>query len=379
LAVLLIFGTVVLLVSRSANGQHVEFEVAGEAKEVIFTPGRTNEERTTSFRVTVQDCHWIIKVSQLGSTREYERARWLDYETFTDGTNHCTVGYFKEKDLEEFAKSPQLTNFPKALAFIEKSKVPRGDLSVIIPVLWYGFCSKCYLDTNKGGSLEPPYNVDDDIYYYQKGITSVDAKYSRSGSFPHLPTEISFLHNGKIPNPIDKKKYPPPFDAGFTNGHFVSTGFTNISGGDIPTSLTFELRRPLPGKGPDEVTLQPYEMEFVTVTEIKERIEATDFFPKIRVNAAVNDNRFITPAFPKMDLHYQTNRMLSDEEVLSMPVYSQRKRMVPTGALPLGDKKTLALPLVHIPFLIILILAPAIFWYSSRRNIESRRGAANRH
>ncbi len=120
-----IFTVLLFAIYFEAPAEQLEFEVAGDATQLIFAPeppGTVKEERRSKFRVTVKDCQWVIQVSQLGSTVQYKNARWLDYETFSDGTNNYTVGYFKQSDLEAFQKNPELKNFPRLSHLLRKRK-----------------------------------------------------------------------------------------------------------------------------------------------------------------------------------------------------------------------------------------------------------------
>ncbi|HAV65504.1 MAG TPA: hypothetical protein DCY13_24410 [Verrucomicrobiales bacterium] len=340
-------------------GENFTAEGRGEAR--LFERGELRETQTAMFSVAASGTNWFIHVQQTGSSRAQERAVSLDYRSFPMGLNVVTLGYFDKGTLERM-HSDFAGHELHGMAWVERTVVPRGDSSIWISPLWYALCSSVYLENHGEGPVEPPYNLDGDLEYFQKGRTNVLARWRLVDAATGLPEVITFLHSGVWRDHLgQERRLPEPWSDGFTNATLRAVWDTNTAGSYQPVSFHFEVAQPESISGRPDVLRSMLTVEFQV-----ERFERVASIPdppvRLSGNFTFTDRRFMHPGFEVARLNYVTNRVLSDEEVTALPQFAHRQQQFLAASGRRGP--TLGIRLAFIG--ILLVSAAGLFWLLRR-------------
>jgi hypothetical protein len=334
------------------------FTVEGRGEARLLEQGGLRERQTAVFSVSVNGTNWFIRVQQTGSSPAHEQAVWLDYRSFPMGHNLVTLGYFDEGTLTRM-RSGFAGQELHGMAWVERAVVPRGDSSIWISPLWYALCSAAYLQNRGEGSVEPPYNLDGDLEYFQKGRTNVLARWRLVDAATGLPEVITFLHSGAWQDHLGKeRRLPAPWSDGFTNATLRAVWMTNTAGGSQPESFHFEVAQP--ESNPDEpaVLRRVLTVDF-QVERFEREASIPDFPIRLEGNFTFTDRRFMHPGFEVARLNYMTNRLLLDEEVMALPQFAHRQRQFLAAAA--RRETTLGIRFAFIGLL--LVSAASLFWF----------------
>lgn len=305
--------------------------VSGIAHGELYPTGRPEVHLWCDFQVAVNECQWLIKVQTRTRSDAAPESVLLNYESWSDATNVYTAGYLKPDDRTRIVNelpTPSRSRAAVGLAFIEKAVVPRGDSNPLIGAIWYAYCSRCYLQTLKKSEMEPPFSVNDDLYFYQRGITNLPVLWQPLDQEPYLPSWIVFLHQGKVLNRDSKEvRLPAPFNKGFTNAVFRVISIRSSGGRVYPQHTTLEIQYPLPDDRKKSLSLRRIQFYDFEITNSTVLPSAFNFVPELSATVNVIDRRFMKPDRPRMDLSYTTNRWLTDAEVQALPVYRSREQL----------------------------------------------------
>lgn len=120
-------------------------------------------------------------------------------------------------------------------AEVDYRSFPRDDGSMI-NYLWLAYGSGSYFEERTTNRLHPIWSLDDP-YLARQGFT-VDASWER---YPEgrLPLKVLYYNDGYARTRSGVRKWPPPFDQGFTNAIYEVTASTNVLGRWMPLSFRF--------------------------------------------------------------------------------------------------------------------------------------------
>lgn len=314
----------------------IELKVQGRT----FTFGRIDRCRTNvhwgRFVATAKESRWRIEYFDEGWSNTAPGGLLFKYVSYGDGTNTFTSGNpigrvrdnragsgtFKSR---ADTREEDLSQWP-GLAVVDRANVPRPVVGSMLDLgaLWYAYCSAAYLNKANPDFLEPPYLVDGDLRFYQKGITNVPSILLRHSGPPHLAETVIFKHNGRMLDDNFHEIVLPKNLRGFTNAIFRAEAFTNVSGISVPLRARLSLYGVLPG-GPAPYPAEPYAECLITAESVKSLEGESLITPVPARTSQFVDQRFASPSEPTMKVYYDSDRWLTEEEVRAMPAFKRAK------------------------------------------------------
>lgn len=273
--------------------------------------GKIAKQQKQWFHICVRGCQWQVRVVPEDAGPGFE---FLDYlESGFDGHDLRTLVSLKANAPGKDRWGGNVTHEPVPLLAIEPH----------VPVIWLALASTCYLDRAGTSSLVA-------VYSASVARAPVAVKVMRKDEPPRLPEKIFFLSDGYDRRVGQPRKWPPPYDKGFTNAIYEATAFTNIAGLNLPLHFTVRVLRP--GPRGLETDIEYYG----DVDNIRPTCALKEFGPIMPsgASAQISDFRFVSAdALSKHPFRYRTDRWLGEAEVENLPgfgPYAARERELKT-------------------------------------------------
>ncbi len=246
-----------------------------------------------------------------------------------------------------------------ATANVMKGLVPHypSPPTLCAGAVWLTYASGCYFRNVTNGWVEPAVSVGVpsprgyDVYPedFVLKMAVVTKGYNALG----VPERVDYLEEGF--RPVDKKPYPSPFDAGFTNTIFEIADTTNWNGMAFPLAArmrTYGVETSSNGVGCLRLW-HDYEVRTESITLVTPR---TDYRPAIPGVTAIYDDRFTRKL--GNGFGYTGTNWLTEREALNSQEYKR-------AAMAAGKWPVKIPPFFTLAFLCLLLLPP--FFYLTRR------------
>ena len=352
----------------------VQYTVTGKATLTGFRPDHTGAVHTAThvFKLTVDDCRWIIRTSETDIETQY-------VETGSESNRIYSIRVDSPGAAQrEYVASAQ----------IDPGDVPRIYHSPLHSVLWLSFCSPCRLDKGPPGMLphllnlttRNPQHHNLEIDYWEWNLPSL---IERSETSPRLPTKVVCLDDGIIrywakPQQFlamapATKPWRAPFEKGFTNFIYAVSESTNLAGLSLPRTALLSMYAPRPAAqlASDLFLFRTFQMaaESFVVQELASVVTV----PKLPGRTVFNDFRFATRTNERVfGINYRTEaNWLTDEQFEKLPEYlnavHHQRQITPgiaaSGPSHLGNSR------VMIVIVILMSIMMLTIWtqYSSKR------------
>lgn len=345
------------------------YEIRGIAEQLIYRPdGAIASSNIANFYLVNMGERWRLSLVR-------HQFAYSDNEQYAcDGTN-CyylvDVRYSKRRALLE----AQLTGENDGAAIIIPGIVPRINPDSMIMIIWFAYLSHEYLDKNKGDRLIPPDVLN--INTYNSSVAPPQrSQLVRSTAYPRLPQSAVFWEDGVFhaaligPNykPNQVKRWPPPYDQGFTNLIYGVRAATNLEFVSLP--LESELLCFMPAifeknSVPSQNELRVHKKVRLQTLHIKLINEPVELLPVIPGLTIVQDRRFTNIVLNPVN-YMISNRWLTEKEVKSLPVFRHA-----IGSAKADSRTGSSVSKVFVvSFLLCLTLLPMgyFFWKQSKNS-----------
>jgi len=293
-----LFALLVLAVSTRADDALISGTVGYRA---FTASGKLFAQSQTEFhcRVTLPlATNWNIKIDPSSPN---------EGSCYEVGNAPEGVFRFKRTNLDRLsellAKEKHRTNLVASVGngLITPTGIPPSEPQFSAGPIWFAYASSYYFLTNGENRIRPLWPTPIKIFVsgeYQLQFTS-----ARSQTAPDLITTAAFMSPGSypeggalptvVPATIPLKKYPAPYDAGFTNGLYECIGELRQAGGSFfPSGFRLRQFRPKPeGKVPSEIVLAAEWTGAVTSLTVEK--SASEYKPQLPEGSKImNDYRF---------------------------------------------------------------------------------------
>ena len=265
-------------------------------------------ESKREFKVYVKDCQWLIEI--LEGDQNGKPLQLREYGTTNGGEIFELVTHLQpiKRAVQKGKEVSTEAEFvmPSASATISSNSAPVSSVdNPTVGNLWLMFASRCHLVGLATNRLTPVYDLT--ASPLMKPDLKLPAEWELIGGKSGLPSKVVFFNEGGLFRPTSQTNltprfvdYPTPYDSGFTNAIYATTGLTNIGGVIFPTGFVFEEFAPGGRKSRDDLIVT--KRAEVRLTAIRPSCSRTNFLPTIQRQTMVTDRRLVnatppTPAF----------------------------------------------------------------------------------
>jgi len=311
----------------------VGFVVSGDFKVTYYLkPNPFDSEEGTAtatgwFTISVSNCFWNIRYWQSDEANDYTEAG-------TDGHQVFSIRSFINQNPTNSAGQPS-AGVNREIGFVNRRPYPNPIDSLTQVVLWWGYASSCYLETNSESMFFPMRYTEDLLFsqgLYLKGV-KLPGMVHRNSRSPRLPATLIIMDDGMAKRwpRMDTQMYPDlmsvkprrsPYDKGFTNSILSASEFKNLGKVEIPQKIAAQFFEPNPkGVSSSELTLV---VEYsIRATNMVETFGSKGFVPVSSHKIFTVDNRFVDDSNAVVDVGYLTEgRWLADDEVRARGEYT---------------------------------------------------------
>ena len=254
--------------------------------------------------------------------------------------------------------------------------VPWESREKTLPFLWLAFGSGPYFANLKTNMVVPFYHQWAQRWGF-RGYQQ-EARWRLAETVPRLPLVVSYINPGqKLERPYTNGvyaktlvfvPYSPPYDKGFTNGHYVVLASTNIGGLTLPTEFKFE-EYDLAGSGAG----RPIRTVHGKVHSLASYCPKKDLKFKFPGNVTVIDERVRTNPDMSRLPSYKSTRWLTTNEVFAL-LEEKKNPSVQTLAMAAKPKPH---PWWQGPVAVGALLVPGgVVWWRLRRAKAAKPGGA---
>lgn len=350
------------------------YEIRGIAEQLIYRPfGEIASSNVTDFHlINVGDRWWLsLERRQLSNPDNEQYA--------CDGTN-CYYLVDVRNSKRRALLEGQLTGQNDGAAIIIPGVVPQINPNSAVMIIWFAYLSHGYLDKNKGDRLIPPDVLN--INTYNSSVAPPQrSQLVRLTEYPRLPQSAVFWEDGVFraapigshyePNHV--KRWPPPYDQGFTNLIYGVRAATNVEFVTLPLEsdllcfmpATFEKNNSVLSQN----VLRLHKKVRLQTLHVKLVNELVDLLPVIPGLTFVQDKRFTN--IVNSPVNYTiSNHWLAEKDVKSLPAFRRA-----TGFAKTRSVTSFSTSRAFIALLVCICLLPAgcYFWYrkkDSGRNVN---------
>lgn len=265
-------------------------------------------ESKREFKVYVKDCQWLIEILERDQNGKPLQLR--EYGTTNGGEIFELVTHLQpiKRAVQKGKGVSTEAEFvmPSASATISSNSAPVNSVdNPTVGNLWLMFASRCHLRGLTTNRLTPVYDLT--ASPLMKPELKLSAEWELIDGKAGFPSKVVFFNEGGLFRPTSQTnltprfvEYPSPYDKGFTNAIYATTGLTNIGGVIFSTGFVFEEFAPGGRKSRDDLIVT--KRAEVRLTAIRPNCSRTSFLPTIQRQTAVTDRRLVnatppTPAF----------------------------------------------------------------------------------
>lgn len=303
-----------------------EYHIVGTVSTQLIDQqsGRLAENRKDKFEIWMRGCAWLIRVQEISEKTASEP----DYiETGADGPRVHTIrslhGYITS--LKPPARDREQNSFEGA---VQPTLLPDPWMAPVNRVLWWIYCSSCYLATNQTTKAFPIFYSDDDVAasLHLRGI-ALPASIELEKSYPQLPARVSCLDEGIRfrchPDlryihdaPVRKEGRSEPFANGFTNSSLEVLSWRQIDAMKLPETAKAS-RWELVNVPTEETKLIATREYLISAETIENQVTRTSTLPDLKGLTFIADYRFMLDDTESPDVGYLTSGVhwLTDDQL----------------------------------------------------------------
>ncbi len=301
------------------------YEIRGVAEQLIYKPdGEKAFSKISDFHlIHLGNRWWLSFTSRPASDSDNQQYA-------CDGTN-CYYLIDVRNSKRRAIPEGQLTGHNDGAAIVIPGIIPRINPDSTAMILWFAYLSHTYLDMNKGNKVVPPdvFNIN---AYNASTAPPQRCQLVRLSHYPQLPQKAVFWEDGIFHaalmgssyKPAPARRWPSPYDQGFTNLIYTVRAITNIESLALPLESEFLCYMPaifekdsfIPSR--DELRL--HKKVRLQTFFVAPRKQPISLMPSIPGLTYVQDKRFTNITARPVE-YTISNHWLEENEVKLLPAF----------------------------------------------------------